>query len=188
MPNKFRFWFNMEASGWNRSNSYRGFTLIELLVTLVIMFILASVALPFTKVSTKRAEELQLRQTLRTLRTAIDDFRRDWARDGSILMGPLCVKNQLTCKEESGTTGYPKTLDTLLKVEMTGEEAQMDDKAKIRRYLRGIPVDPMTDSQEWGLRCYQDEPDESRWCGEDVYDVFTTSTGVGLNGIPYREW
>lgn len=85
-------------------------------------------------------------------------------------------------------TGYPKTLDTLLKVEMTGEEAQMDDKAKIRRYLRGIPVDPMTDSQEWGLRCYQDEPDESRWCGEDVYDVFTTSTGVGLNGIPYREW
>lgn len=178
----------MEESGWNSTGRQGGFTLIELLVTLVIMFILASVALPFTKVSTKRAEELQLRQTLRSLRTAIDDFRRDWARDGGTLMGPLCVKNQLTCKEETGVTGYPKTLESLLKVELTGEEAQMDDKAKIRRYLRSIPVDPMTNSHEWGLRCYQDDPDETRWCGEDVFDVFTTSKRVGINGIPYREW
>jgi general secretion pathway protein G len=188
MPSPCRFWFDMDESGWNSTYGQRGFTLIELLVTLVIMFILASVALPFTKVSTKRAEELQLRQTLRTLRMAIDDFRRDWARDGGTLMGPLCVKNQLTCKEETGVTGYPKTLESLLKVELTGEEAQMDDKAKIRRYLRRIPLDPMTDTQEWGLRCYQDDPDETRWCGEDVFDVFTTSKGTGINGIPYREW
>ena len=82
-------------------------------VAVVIMFILASVALPFTKVSTKRSQELELRQSLRTMRVAIDTFRRDWARDGSMLLGPLCVKNQLTCKEETGITGYPKTLETL---------------------------------------------------------------------------
>jgi len=178
----------MAKFGWNKGTAQRGVTFIELLVTLVIMFILASVALPFTKVSSKRSEELQLRQTLRTLRTAIDDFRREWARDGDTLLGPLCVKNQLTCKEHTGITGYPKTLETLLKVELTGGEAQIGEKASIRRYLRKIPLDPMTDTTEWGLRCYQDEPDESRWCAEDVFDVHTTSERIGINGIAYRDW
>ena len=108
----------MAPFGLNSRTPQQGVTFIELLVTLVIMFILASVALPFTKISAKRAEELQLRQTLRTKRTAIDDFRRDWARDGSTLLGPLCIKNQLTCKEQTGLTGYPKTLEILLKVEL----------------------------------------------------------------------
>ncbi len=179
----------MGEFGWNKPTKYNcGVTLIELLVTLVIMFILASVALPFTKVSTKRAQELELRQTLRTIRLAIDDFRKDWARDGDILIGPLCMKNQLTCKEETGVTGYPKTLETLLKVELTGGEAQLGEKAKIRRYLRKIPVDPMTETMEWGLRCYQDEPDETHWCGEDVFDIHTTSEKMGVDGTPYREW
>ncbi len=166
----------------------RGVTLIELLVTLVIMFILASVALPFTKVSAKRSQELELRQTLRSLRMSIDNFRRDWARDGGTLLGPLCIKNQLTCKEETGVTGYPKTLETLLKIELTGEEAQAGEQSSIRRYLRKIPLDPLTNSTEWGLRCYQDEPDESRWCGEDVFDVYTTSDRNAMDGTPYREW
>lgn len=178
----------MAKFGWNNGKAQHGVTFIELLVTLVIMFILASVALPFTKVSAKRAEELQLRQTLRTMRTAIDDFRRDWARDGNTLLGPLCVKNQLTCKESTGVTGYPKKLETLLKVELTGGEAQVGEKTSIRRYLREIPIDPMTNTQEWGFRCYQDDADESRWCGEDVFDVHTTSEGVGINGIAYRKW
>ena len=178
----------MEKFGWNNGKTQHGVTFIELLVTLVIMFIVASVALPFTKVSAKRSEELQLRQTLRTMRTAIDDFRRDWARDGSTLLGPLCVKNQLTCKEHTGLTGYPKTLDTLLKVELSGGEAQVGEKTSIRRYLREIPIDPMTETKEWGFRCYQDEPDESRWCGEDVFDVHTKSERVGINGIAYRDW
>lgn len=178
----------MAQFGLNNRQTPRGVTLVELLVTLVIMFILASVALPFTKISAKRAEELQLRQTLRTMRTAIDDFRRDWARDGSTLLGPLCIKNQLTCKEQTGLTGYPKTLETLLKIELTGGEAQLGEKSSIRRYLREIPIDPMTDSKEWGFRCYQDEADTSRWCGEDVFDVYTTSEGTGINGIAYRDW
>ena len=178
----------MGESGWSKPATIRGVTFIELLVTLVIMFILASVALPFTKVSAKRSQELELRQTLRTVRMAIDHFRQDWARDGGTLLGPLCVKNQLSCKEETGLTGYPKTLETLLKVELTGGEAQTEGHSRIRRYLRKIPLDPMTDSTEWGIRCYQDDPDESRWCGEDVFDIYTTSDRIAIDGTPYREW
>ncbi len=178
----------MGESGWNKPATARGVTLIELLVTLVIMFILASVALPFTKVSTKRSQELELRQTLRTIRGAIDTFRRDWARDGATLVGPLCSKNQLTCKEETGITGYPKTLESLLKIELSGGEAQSEEHSSIRRYLRKIPIDPITNTTEWGLRCYQDEPDESRWCGEDVFDIYTTSERIAVDGTPYRDW
>ncbi len=178
----------MGKSWWNKQATVRGVTLIELLVTLVIMFILASVALPFTKVSAKRSQELEFRQSLRTIRGAIDTFRRDWARDGGTLLGPLCIKNQLTCKEETGITGYPKTLEALLKIELSGGESQVGEESKIRRYLRKIPIDPMTDSTEWGIRCYQDEPDGSRWCGEDVFDIFTTSERIAVDGTPYREW
>ena len=177
-------WFGFSEMGF----SQRGVTLLELMITLVIIFILASVALPLTKISTKRAKEIELRQTLRMMRTAIDNFRKDWARDGNTLLGPLCVKNQLSCKENTGVTGYPKTLDTLLKIELTGAEATVRETLALRRYLRSIPVDPMTDSKEWGLRCYQDEADESRWCGEDVFDVFTTSTATATDGTTYREW
>ena len=165
----------------------RGVTFLELLVTLVIILILASVALPLTKISSKREKELELSRTLRMVRTTIDDFRRDWARDQNNLTGPLCVKNQTSCKENTGITGYPKTLETLLGVELSGEEAAVQDMPP-KRYLRQIPIDPMTESKEWGLRCYQDEADEDNWCGEDVFDIHTTSTGIGLNGIAYRDW
>ena len=165
-----------------------GVTLLEMMITLVIIFILASVALPLGKISTKRAKELELRQTLRSMRTAIDNFRKDWARDGNTLLGPLCVKNQLACKENTGVTGYPKTLETLLKIELSGAEATIEETLAVRRYLRNIPLDPMTDSKEWGMRCYQDEADEDRWCGEDIFDVFTTSSGTAINETKYREW
>ena len=169
-------------------HNQQGVTLLELMITLVIIFILASVALPLTKISTKRAKELELRQTLRMMRTSIDNFRKDWARDGNTLLGPLCVKNQLSCKENTGVTGYPKTLETLLEIELTGAEAAVSETLAIRRYLRSIPNDPMTDSTEWGKRCYQDDADEDRWCDEDVFDVFTTSTATATNGTTYREW
>ena len=105
----------MGGFGFNNTRSTQGVTLIELLVTLAIIFILASVALPIAKVSAKRSKELELRQTLRVVRTAIDNFRRDWARDGGTLIGPLCVKNQLACKENTGVTGYPKSLENSIK-------------------------------------------------------------------------
>ena len=178
----------MGGSGFNNIRGDRGVTLLELLITLAIIFILASVALPITKVSTKRSQELELRQTLRTVRSAIDTFRRDWARDGDILQGPLCVKNQLSCKESTGLSGYPKSLEQLLKIELTGEEAQVEGTSNIRRYLRRIPLDPLTGTTEWGLRCYQDEPDVDRWCGEDVFDIYTTSSRTALDKTKYREW
>ncbi len=178
----------MAGSGFNKLRSCQGVTFLELLVTLAIIFILASVALPITKVSTKRAQELELRQTLRTGRTAIAAFRRDWAREGDTLLGPLCVKNQLARKENTGLTGYPKSLEQLLKIELTGAEAQVEGTHNIRRYLRRIPLDPLAQTEEWGLRCYQDDHDEDRWCGEDVFDLYTTYDGTALDKTKYRDW
>ncbi|GJL64211.1 MAG: type II secretion system pseudopilin PulG [Nitrospirales bacterium] len=178
----------MGGFGFNNVKCCRGVTFLELLITLAIIFILASVALPITKVSTKRSQELELRQTLRTVRTAIDTFRRDWARDGDTLLGPLCVKNQLACKENTGQSGYPKSLEQLLRIELTGAEAQVEGTHNIRRYLRRVPVDPLTGKNEWILRCYQDEADTDRWCGEDVFDLHTTSTQSALDKTKYRDW
>ncbi len=166
----------------------RGVTFIELLITLAIIFILAMVAMPLTKVTGKRSKELELRQTLRTVRTSIDNFRRDWARDSNTLLGPLCVKNQLSCKEHTGLTGYPKSLETLMKVELSGAESAIEETIAVRRYLRKVPMDPMTNTQEWGIRCYQDDADVDDWCGEDVFDIFTTSTGTAIDGTSYRDW
>ncbi len=166
----------------------QGVTFIELLITMVIIGILASIAMPLTKISAKRSKELELRQTLRSVRTAIDDFRRDWARDSNTLLGPLCVKNQLSCKENTGLTGYPKSLDVLMKIELSGAESAIEETISIRRYLRKVPTDPMTNSQEWGIRCYQDDADVDDWCGEDVFDIFTTSTGTAIDGTSYRDW
>lgn len=169
-------------------NNKDGVTLIELLITLAIIFILASVALPLTKVSAQRTKELELRQALRTVRTAIDHFRNDWARDRSILLGPLCVNNQTSCQESTGVTGYPKSLEILLGMELSGAEAVIEEGNPVRRYLRRIPLDPVTNSTDWGLRCYQDEPDTESWCGEDVFDVYTRSTQTAIDGTSYRDW
>ena len=89
-----------------------GFTLVEILVAMTILAILASVAMPLSKVSTKRTQEIELRQQLRTIRSAIDSFKLEWNRDGDVLLGTACVKNRLVCKEVSGPYGYPKTLET----------------------------------------------------------------------------
>src|SRR5678815_506045 len=100
-----------------------GVTLLELLVTLTIVMILASVAAPLARVSSKRVQEIQLRQQLRVIRAAIDLFKQEWNRDGDVLLGALCLKNKLTCKEVTSVYGYPKSLDFLLEVKQTGEEA-----------------------------------------------------------------
>ena len=165
-------------------------------MTVSIILVLASVALPLQKMTSKRTQELELRQKLREMRTAIDEFRRDWARDGDVMTGQLCTKNKQICKEVSGVSGYPKTLKTLLGVQLAGADAAAQDKDKdkkketnsLRRYLRRIPVDPLSGTVDWGIRCYKDPSDTQEWCGEDVFDVFSKSLEVGLDGTRYRDW
>jgi general secretion pathway protein G len=164
-----------------------GVTLLELLITIAIIMVLASVAMPMSKMVGKRTREIELRQELRKVRTAIDEFKLEWNRDGDLLVGPLCVKNKLSCKQVSGITGYPKSLDVLLKVELTGEEATASGKG-IRRYLRKIPVDPTTGKGDWRLRCYSDPPDADSWCGEDVYDLSSSSKETALDGTKFIDW
>jgi general secretion pathway protein G len=164
-----------------------GVTLLELLVTMTIVVILASVAMPLSRVSAKRAQEIELRQHLRAIRNAIDTFKLEWNRDGDILLGPVCVKNKLTCKDVTSPYGYPKSLDILLGVKLTGEEATVRGTT-IRRYLRVMPVDPLTGKADWILRCYKDSPKPSSWCGEDVYDVMTQSEAAALDGTKYQDW
>ncbi|HEY6083894.1 MAG TPA: type II secretion system protein [Nitrospira sp.] len=164
-----------------------GVTLLELMVTLTIVMILASIALPLSRVSAKRTHEIELRQHLRVMRAAIDTFKLEWNRDGDVLVGPVCVKNKLTCKDVTSVYGYPKSLDMLLGIKLTGEEATIRG-TPIRRYLRNLPVDPMTGKADWLFRCFKDAPNTSNWCGEDVYDVMTQSGEVALDGTKYRDW
>ena len=166
----------------------RGVTLLEMIVTVAIVMVLASVAMPLSKYSTKRSQELELHQKLREMRLAIDEFHKDWSRDGDILTGPLCVKNKSSCKDYTGVTGYPKELKTLLEVKLSGAEATVREKIAVRRYLRRIPVDPMTGTTDWGLRCYKDPPDAQDWCKDDVFDVYTQSDAVAIDKSKYRDW
>jgi general secretion pathway protein G len=164
-----------------------GLTLLEILVTMTIVGILASVAMPLSKVSAKRTQEIELRQHLRVIRSAIDTFKLEWNRDGDVLLGPVCVKNKLACKDVASAYGYPKSLDMLLGVKLTGEEATVRG-VTIRRYLRVMPMDPLTGKPDWILRCYKDGPKPSSWCGEDVYDVMTQSEAAALDGTKYQDW
>ncbi len=154
-------------------------TLLELLVTLAILMILASVAMPLTRVSAKRAQEVELRQQLRVIRAAIDLFKIEWNREGDVLLGTLCVKNKLTCKEVSGVYGHPKSLDILLGVTLGGQEA-VTRGTTVRRYLRKVPINPMTGKA--------DPPDAQSWCGSDVYDLSTQGQELALDGTKYRDW
>ena len=146
-----------------------GFTLAEMVMVTALLVILAGVALPVARNSVKRGKEIELRLYLRQMRNAIDEYKR--YSDAQLI--PV----------ELGSDGYPTELETLVEgVDVIG---QID---KTVRFLRRIPVDPMTGEAEWGLRSFQDEPDSTSWGGEDVYDVFSLSEGVGLNGVPYSEW
>jgi general secretion pathway protein G len=150
----------------------RGFTYLEMVATAAILMILASAVLPMSRVVRTRQKELELRRSLRILRTAIDEYKK--AVDiGKI--GGTDVK--------LGSEGYPPTLDTLVKG--VNQVGNINSKLK---FLRRIPQDPMTGDTEWGLRCYQDDPDDQSWCGENVWDVYSKSTGKALDGTHYNEW
>ena len=150
----------------------RGFTYFELLATIIILMILATAILPTAKVLRKRQKEIELRRELRILRTAIDGYKRAVSA-GQI--GGTDVK--------VGSEGYPPDLDVLVKG--VSQVGKIDVKLK---FLRRLPFDPMTGKAEWGKRCYQDDPDDTSWCGENVWDVYSLSGGVGLDGTKYKEW
>lgn len=146
-----------------------GYTLAEMVMVVTLLMILSGIALPVAKFTHKRLKESELRLALRTMRSAIDEYRR--YSDAGLI--PI----------EIGTDGYPKELENLIEpIDLVG---QVDRQI---RFLRRIPIDPMTGDAEWGLRSYQDDPDSTTWGGENVFDVYSESEGVGLNKIPYAEW
>jgi general secretion pathway protein G len=152
-----------------------GFTLIELVVTLAVLGVLASLALPTAQVAVQRSKEQDLRAALREIRTAIDAYKRA-SDDGRI-------------KRDANASGYPPDLKVLVE----GVEDQRNPKRSRIFFLRRLPRDPMHPDpalpaeQTWQLRAYSSEPDEPIE-GDDVYDVMSKSTKVGLNGAAYRTW
>ncbi len=150
----------------------RGFTYLEMIATTMILAVLASAILPLAKVTRTRQKEIELRRTLREIRTAIDRYKL--AVDAGQI-GGTDVK--------LGSEGYPPDLETL--VNGVNQVGRVDHKLK---FLRRIPFDPMLASNEWGMRCYQDDPDETSWCGQNVWDVHSRSEGKALDGTRYKEW
>ena len=151
----------------------RGYTFVELLVVSTLVMILASAAMPLAKVTATRQREAELRRALREIRTAIDKYK-DAADTQQI--GTLELK--------VGNEGYPADLDALV----NGVPANNDATGRKLKFLRRVPVDPMTRSAEWALRSYQDDPDTTKWGGQNVFDVHTTFEGTALDGTKYRDW
>jgi general secretion pathway protein G len=145
----------------------RGFTLLELIIAATILSILTLMALPLARVTVQREKEKQLRRALWDMRDAIDRYK------------DAADRNAFQTKVDSG--GYPPDLETLVK----GVEAQGGKKM---RFLRSLPIDPMTKSTEWGLRSMQDDPDSDSWGGQSVFDVYSKSERAALDGPKYKDW
>lgn len=144
----------------------RGLTLIELIVAITILMILTGAALPLARVRIQREKERELRRDLWEMRDAIDRYKD--AADRGLFQIKL------------GTEGYPPDLDTLVQgVDVGGKKV---------RFLRQVPVDPMTGKTEWGMRAMQDDPESESWGGQNVFDVFTKSEGTALDGTKYKTW
>jgi general secretion pathway protein G len=144
-----------------------GFTLAELVMVVALVAVLSSMVLPVAKFTVKRRKEVELRLALRQVRTAIDEYKR--------------MSDQGMIPVKIGGEGYPESLEELVEgVEIVGQETK-------KRFLRRIPVDPMT-RDEWVLRSYQDDADSTMWGGENIYDIRTSSDGTALDGTKYADW
>lgn len=156
-----------------RGQAPSGYSFIELLVVSTILIVLASAVMPLAKVTIQRQRETDLRRSLRELRTAIDRFK-DAVDQGIISSIDL----------RPGSEGYPPDLETLVE----GVPVANDASGRKLKLLRRIPLDPMTREREWGLRAYQDNPESTSWGGQNVFDVYSQSSGTALDGTKYSEW
>ena len=148
------------------SGGERGLTLVELIVTAAILGILAMAAIPVARFEVQREKERELRSDLWTMRNAIDKYK-DAADKGAF-------------QTKVDSQGYPPDLDTLVK--------GVDVQGKKVRFLRKIPIDPMTGNTDWGMRSMQDDPDSDSYGGQSVFDVYSKSTGTALDGTKYSDW
>jgi general secretion pathway protein G len=144
----------------------RGFTLLELIIATLILVVLSTMAVPLARVTITREKERMLRIDLWEMRDAIDRYKDAADRGGF--------------QTKVDSQNYPPDLETLVK--------GVDVQGKKIRFLRQIPIDPMTGTTEWGLRSMQDDPDSDSWGGQSVFDVFTKSQGTGLDGTKYKDW
>ena len=152
----------------------QGLTLIELVIALAILSVLAAAVLPMAEVTVKRGKEIELRRSLRIVRTAIDDYKADFDK----------AVQQKKIIASISDTGYPDSLETLLEGNDWGGLYPYRKK-----YLRRIPRDPFDRYEEgWGLRSLEDDPDTTVWGGDNIYDVYSQSEGLGLDGTPYNTW
>ena len=152
-----------------RGSRQPGFTIVELAVVAAMIAILTAMVVPVAKYTLKRQDEIELRYQLRLMRDAIDKYKQ-FSDLGLIPM-------------QVGSEGYPKDLTTLVDgVTLVG---QLDKKQK---FLRRVPMDPMTKKAEWGMRSFQDDPDTIAWGGQNVYDVFSLSDGRAIDGTYYKDW
>ena len=155
--------------GRRRGRSEQGFTLLELIVAATILSILTMMALPLARLQIQRERERQLHQALWEMRDAIDRYKD--------------AADRQAFQTKVDSQGYPPDLESLVKpTQLTGAPD------KRIRFLREIPIDPMTKNKDWGMRSVQDDPDSGSWGGNDVFDVFSKSTGTALDGTKYSDW
>ena len=168
-------WKMFRGSGLKpaKCSSEKGYSFIELLVVTTLLLILASAIVPLSKVATQRQKEVELRRALRELRVAIDDYKD--AVDLGVIAG---------VEVDPEDAGYPPDLETLV----LGVEPVDGAEGQRMRFLRRIPVDRMMKNSDWGLRGYDDEAGSRTWSGNNVYDVYSKSSGTSLNGTKYIDW
>jgi general secretion pathway protein G len=155
--------------------SARGFTLLEIIIVITILSVLTAAAIPMVRNTVRREREAELRLALRQLRQAIDRYKEYAERNPNAI--PIEWRTE---------TRYPKELKLLVDG-FTPANVVGTSEARVR-FLRRLPIDPLTGTTEWGMRSYKDKPDSTSWGGEDVFDVYTKSDGEALNGTKYRDW
>ena len=151
----------------NRRSAQAGTSLLELIIACTILLILAGAAEPMIRITIVRSREAELRRNLREIRNAIDHYKD--------------MADAMAFRTELASNGYPPDLQTLV----DGVTIAGDKKV---RFLRRIPVDPMTGQRDWGMRSVQDDPDSTSWGGDNVFDVFSKSQGTALDGSKYSDW